>query len=38
MIIEINFERTHLSETISDYVLEASASTALTTILDCLKA
>jgi len=37
IIIEINLEKTHLSETISDYVLETSASTALTTILDCLR-
>jgi NAD-dependent deacetylase len=36
-IIEINLERTHLSETISDYVLEASASIALTTILSYMR-
>ncbi|MBA4395038.1 MAG: RNA polymerase subunit sigma, partial [Desulfobacca sp.] len=36
-IVEINLERTHLSETISDYVLEASASKALSTILDFMR-
>ena len=34
VLIEINLERTHLSETISDFVLEASASQALTVILE----
>lgn len=34
VLIEINLERTHLSETISDFVLEASASQALTAILE----
>lgn len=33
VICEINLERTHLSETISDYVMEASASQALSAIL-----
>jgi NAD-dependent deacetylase len=37
IIIEINLERTHLSETISDYVVEASAGKALTAILDCMR-
>lgn len=36
IIVEINLERTHLSETISDYVMEASASKALSSILDNL--
>jgi NAD-dependent deacetylase len=34
LIIEINLEKTHLSNTISDYVLEASAGQALSAILD----
>jgi len=33
IIVEINLERTHLSETISDYVVEASAGQALSAIL-----
>ncbi len=37
VICEINLERTHLSETISDYVLEASAGQALASILDFVK-
>jgi NAD-dependent protein deacetylase/lipoamidase len=32
-IVEINLERTHLSETISDYVVEASVGQALSAIL-----
>lgn len=35
-IIEINLERTHLAETVSDVVWETSASRALTDILDYL--
>jgi NAD-dependent deacetylase len=35
VIVEVNLEKTHLSHTISDYVLEASASQALTAILEC---
>jgi NAD-dependent deacetylase len=37
IVIEINLERTHLSETISDYVVEASASQVLSTILDLMR-
>ena len=37
LIVEINLEKTHLSDTISDYVLEASASHALSTILGLLR-
>lgn len=37
IIVEINLEKTHLSKTISDYVLEASAGHALSTILDLMK-
>jgi len=37
IIVEINLERTHLSETISDYVLEASASQALSAILGFMR-
>jgi NAD-dependent deacetylase len=37
IIVEINLERTHLSDTISDYVIEASASQALSAILGFLK-
>lgn len=37
VICEINLERTHLSETISDYVLEASASQALASILGFMR-
>jgi NAD-dependent deacetylase len=37
IIVEINLEKTHLSETISDYVLEASAGQALSTILGFIR-
>jgi NAD-dependent deacetylase len=37
LIVEINLEKTHLSDTISDYVLEASAGHALSTILGLLR-
>ncbi len=37
LICEINLERTHLSETIADYVLESSASQALTSILGYMR-
>jgi NAD-dependent deacetylase len=37
VIVEINLEKTHLSETISDYVLEASAGHALSTILGFMR-
>jgi NAD-dependent deacetylase len=37
VLIEINLERTHLSETISDYVLEAPASQALSALIGQLR-
>jgi NAD-dependent deacetylase len=37
VIVEINLEKTHLSETISDFVMEASASQALSTILGFMR-
>ena len=37
VLIEINLERTHLSDTISDYVLEAPASQALSALIEQLR-
>jgi NAD-dependent deacetylase len=37
VLIEINLERTHLSDTISDFVLEASASQALSALIEQLR-
>jgi NAD-dependent deacetylase len=37
VLIEINLERTHLSETVSDYVLEAPASQALSALIEQLR-
>jgi NAD-dependent deacetylase len=37
VIVEVNLERTHLSQTISDFVLEASASQALTALVEGLR-
>lgn len=37
IIVEINLERTHLSETISDFILETSASKALSAILGFMR-
>jgi NAD-dependent deacetylase len=37
LLIEVNLERTHLSDTISDYVLEARASQALSALVEHLR-
>lgn len=37
VLVEINLERTHLSETISDYVLEAPAGRALSALIEQLR-